>query len=181
MGSKSAIQSFLLRTVLTLTLIIFSCTVQQTKPLTAETLFNTSYNSEWAENGMVKLTGGTYQEISAHGSAAELVISNYPDMYAFGDLNGDKIADAVIILATAPGGSGTFISLEALININGSPVHWATELLGDRVKIKSIKIESGLVIVAMITHAAGDPLCCPSQDVITSYKLSGKELIKINQ
>jgi predicted small lipoprotein YifL len=149
-------------------------------PLTVEMLKNAEYHSEWPAKGVAKLTDGEYQEEIVPGAASKLVIVVYPDMYAFGDLNDDGVEDAAVVLATSGGGSGTFISLEAVINDEGEPKHLATALLGDRAQVKSVVIESGRITVDMVTHGPDDPMCCPTVETTQKYKLEGDTLIQIS-
>lgn len=148
-------------------------------PLTLEALKNAEYQSEFAKDHKAKLTDGTYREKYQPGAATELVISLYPK-YALGDLNGDGIDDAAVILVANPGGSGTFYDLAAVINQNGTPTNVASQLLGDRVQIKSISIKSGEIVLDMIVHGPSDPLCCPTVEVTRAYKLEGGKLVQIS-
>ena len=52
------------------------------------------------------------------------------DLVAFGDLDGDGIWDAAVVLEANGGGSGTFRSLEAVVNEDGAPVHVASRPAG---------------------------------------------------
>lgn len=103
-------------------------------PLTVEALKNAEYQSEWPADGVAQLTDGEYREKYVPDSATELVIRL--DDIAFGDLNGDGVEDAVAILVTDPGGSGTFRDLAAFINQDGIPDNVAAEFLGDRVLVQ---------------------------------------------
>jgi hypothetical protein len=149
-------------------------------PLTVEMLKNAEYHSEWPAEGVAKLTDGEYEEEIVPGAASKLIIAVYPDMHAFGDLNGDGVDDAAVVLATSAGGSGTFISLEAVINDKGTPKHVASAELGDRVKLKSVAIDSAEIIVDMVTHGPDDPLCCPTVEATQKYKLEGDTLVQIS-
>jgi hypothetical protein len=149
-------------------------------PLTVEMLMNAVYHSEWPAEGVAKLTDGEYEEEIVPGAASKLTIVVYPDMYAFGDLNGDGVDDAAVVLATSGGGSGTFISLEAVLNDQGTPKHVASAELGDRTKIESVAIESGEITVELVTHGPNDPLCCPTVEATHKYKLQGDTLVQIS-
>ena len=149
-------------------------------PLTVEMLKNAEYHSEWPAEGVAKLTDGEYEEEIVPGAASKLIIVVYPDMHAFGDLNGDGVDDAAVILATSGGGSGTFISLEAIINDQGTPKHVASAELGDRAKIEAVVIESGEITVEMVTHGPEDPMCCPTVEATQQYKLQGDTLVQIS-
>ena len=149
-------------------------------PLTLELLQNTTYPSEWDESGAITLTDGRYEgEPFVEGGASRLVVT-LVEPVAFGDLDGDGVEDAAVILAANAGGSGTFISLEAVRNEGGEPVHLATYPLGDRVRIESLAIEGGQIVLEMITHGPDDPLCCPTQQVVQTYALRGDELVQIS-
>ena len=152
-----------------------------TPSLTEEMVRNAEYHSEWPAEGVAKLTDGKYQEEIVPGAASKLVIVIYPDMQAFGDLNFDGNPDASVVLATSGGGTGTFISLEAVINDEGAPKHVATALLGDRVQIKSIVIESGRITVNMLAHGPDDPMCCPTVEHTKKYRLEGEALIQMTR
>lgn len=150
------------------------------RPLTLEALKNAAYLSEWPADGVAQLVDGEYEEEIVPGAASKLVIAFYQDMYAFGDLDGDGVEDAAVVLATSGGGSGTFISLEAVINDRGTPNHVATASLGDRVEVKSVAIEAGKITVDMVTHGPDDPLCCPTLEVTQIYRLQGDKLVQLS-
>jgi len=150
------------------------------QPLTLEALKNAAYLSEWPADGVAQLVDGEYEEEIVPGAASKLIIVFYPDMYAFGDLDGDGVEDAAVVLATSGGGSGTFISLEAVINDRGTPNHVATASLGDRVQVNSVAIESGEITVDMVTHGPDDPLCCPTLEVTQTYRLQGDKLVELS-
>jgi hypothetical protein len=152
-------------------------------PLTVEALKNTAYSSEWPAGGVAQLRDGEYREKypGAEDAASELVIAFYDDMYAFGDLNSDGVEDAAVVLATSGGGSGTFITLEAVLNDQGTPKHVASVALGDRAQVKSVAIESGEITVDMVTQGPDDPMCCPTLEVTQRYALQGGALLPIAQ
>jgi len=134
-------------------------------PLTVEALMNADYHSEWPGDGVAELKDGQYEEEIVPGAASKLVIVVYPD-------------DAALVLATSGGGSGTFISLEAVVNEQGTPKHVASAQLGDRARINSLVIESGEVTVNLVTHGPNDPMCCPTQEASQKYKLQGDTLVQ---
>jgi hypothetical protein len=184
----SSLKSFrfqfcLLTLVLLALALLVACgpkTPEPPPPLTVEQLKNAEYHSEWPAEGVAKLTDGEYEEEIVPGAASKLIIVVYPDMHAFGDLDGDGVDDAAVVLATSGGGSGTFISLEAVINDKGTPQHVASAELGDRTKIESVAIESGRITVEMVTHGPEDPMCCPTLEATHKYKLQGDTLVQIS-
>ncbi len=153
------------------------CTPEGSSSLTPEALENGVYQSEWPEDGVAQLTDGEYRKSIVEGSATELII-RLTDI-AFGDLDGDGVQDAAVILVTDPGGSGTFYDLAAVLNRNGKPEHVATVFLGDRAEIRAFSIETGQVIIEMVTHGPDDPMCCPTQIVRNIYALEGDTLVEM--
>lgn len=148
----------------------------QSAALTPEALANATYSSEYATAGEITLVDGQAEEEIAPGSASKLVVTLI-EPTAFGDLNGDGVDDAAVLLASNSGGSGTFIDLHAVLNEAGEPVDAASTLLGDRVQVNSLTIADGQIVVDMITQGPDDPMCCPTQPVQRTYVLEGDELV----
>jgi hypothetical protein len=144
--------------------------------LTLDDLKNGEYLSQFAASGTIELHNGIYKEKIIPDSSTELVVT-LSDKMAFGDLNGDGEEDAAVVLVTDPGGSGTFLYLAAVINQKGSPYNVASQLLGDRVKVKSLSIRSGEITVEMIKHGPADPMCCPTLETTQDYRLQGDKLV----
>jgi hypothetical protein len=147
--------------------------------LTSEALENAAYKSEWPRSRVAKLNGGEYREKYTEDSASELVI-RLTKKVAFGDLDGDGLEDAAVVLLTDPGASGTFYYLAAVINQGGRPDNVAARLLGDRVKIKKVSVEQGDIVIDMIAHGPDDPVCCPSKRVVRTYRLEEGHLIRLS-
>lgn len=146
--------------------------------LTLDQLKNSTYPSSFTASGRIQLTNGQATQDIAAGSASKLTVQ-LADQYAFGDLNGDSLEDAAVVLISNSGGSGTFFDLAAVLNQNGRPNSVAAIQLGDRVQLKSISVAAGLININMITHGSSDPLCCPSLEVTQTYQLQGDQLIQV--
>lgn len=143
-------------------------------------LKNTAYPSGWPKEGVAQLVDGVYREKYMPDSATEMVIS-LADMHTFGDLNGDGVDDVVVILISYPGGSGTFFGLAAVLNQDGTTNPVATVFLGDRTIIRSMAIESGQIVLEMITQGPDDPMCCPNMDRRQVYTLQDGNLNLVEQ
>lgn len=143
--------------------------------LTEEQLKNGKY--ELPNLGAFQLKDGSYEQ--KYGEGATQVNRAGFEIAALGDLNNDGAKDAAVVLWWQGGGSGTFFNLVAVINRNGTPQQVAAEPLGDRVKVKSLSIKDGNIMVDMVTQGPNDPMCCPSQEVRRSFKLQGEKLILI--
>ena len=147
------------------------------QPLTINVLKKAEYRSKWSAQGKIKLTDGIYREQIVPGSNSKLEIK-LSDRIAFGDLNGDGVEDAAVILVSDPGGSGTFYDLAAVLNSRGRAKDVARAFLGDRVKLEELRIRSGKIVVKMLTHRSTEPMCCPSLNVEQAYGLQGDELVR---
>jgi hypothetical protein len=146
-------------------------------PLTEQALNNLEYYGIYDQ--AVKLSAGEYTGPPfVEGGASRPVVSL--QTLAIGDLDQDGLSDAVVVLAENSGGSGTFIYLAAVRNENGVPVNTSTILLGDRVKVQSLRVVDGQIVVTALTHAPEDPLCCPTQQAEETYLLNNGQLIQLN-
>lgn len=139
-----------------------------------EVLGNLEYPSEFTQTGVAPLEDGKYSEQAAPGSATQTVV-RLTKHIACGELNGQPAT--AVVLVTDPGGSGTFYDLALVMEEDGQPANVATISLGDRPQINSITIENNEIIVDMITHGPGDPMCCPTQQDVRTYALQGDELV----
>ena len=143
--------------------------------LTAEVLGNTVYLMDLVEEGAVPLVNGRFQDTARRVQTVMLAT------YATGDLDGDGWLDAAVVLATSTGGSGTFGHLAAVLNRDGEPANVASLFLGDRLKVEQVAIEGGDILLALIVHGPSDPMCCPSVPAERRYRLSGDELIEVQE
>ncbi len=98
------------------------------------------------------------------------------DIYAFGDLNQDGVNDAAVLLAENFGGTGVFVSMNAVLNEGGQPRHAASSMIDDRPQIENLDIRDGEIVLDAVVHAFDDPACCPELFVTRSFKLSGTSL-----
>jgi uncharacterized lipoprotein YbaY/heat shock protein HslJ len=130
------------------------------------------------EGGAIQLEDGGYEGEPYVEGGASRPRYTLSDFYAFGDLDGDDVEDAAVVLIGNFGGSGSFYELKAVINEEGTPLHVASAHLGDRVELLSLEIEDGQIGVEMVTHGPDDPLCCPTQQVVRWYAPEGDELVE---
>ena len=96
---------------------------------------------------------------------------------AFGDLDGDRVADAAVVVFIDPGGSGTFIHLLAMHDRAGAPVQAARAFLGDRVRVERLAIRGCRFFVTMVAHGPDEPMCCPATRVRRAFTLRGRRLV----
>lgn len=107
---------------------------------------NTWFPTEWVPGSYIRLINGEYREKYDNESATELVI-RLTEFISFGDLNGDDINDAAVILVANPDVGDTFYYLYLLKNDYLYLTLAGTEFLGDSIKIKDLSIESGKILL----------------------------------
>ena len=164
-----------------LSLLFFSGNALAVDGITGVAIKNFSYNLVAADR-TVQLKNGKYKS----GNNPDNFICVKLVKYAIGDLNGDGVNDAVIVLAQNFMGSGTFFELTAL-EVKDGKIHQTKSIsLGDRVVIKDLAISktdnehqisnANKIKLKMITHKATDPSCCPSLKVEKCFYLTSPDL-----
>jgi|GEM_PF-3540819 len=145
-------------------------------------LKNGEYGTCWNVSiGKVKFVDGSFSQSApnAQWATGDWNISIIENKIVTGDLNNDGKEDDVLVLKSFGGGSGNFYEIIAVINKEGEPLYFDCKKLGDRVKINSLEIKEGKIIINMITHSLEDPMCCPTVEKTVSYRISGNKLIEI--
>ncbi len=146
--------------------------------LSVDQLKNASYDGIYDQP--VTLVDGYYEgEPFVEGGASRPTVTFVGDLVAYGDLNGDGVEDAAVLLAESSGGSGTFTYLAAVVNQDGQPVNAGTVLLGDRTQIKSLAIQNGQIVMEIVTQGPDDPMCCPTLKVRKTYSLQDGQLVEV--
>ena len=120
---------------------------------------------------------GNYQE--KYGEGATQVKRVGVVTVAFGDLDGDKVEDAAVVLWANTGGSGTFMYLAPILNKDGKGQQAGAQLLGDRVQIKSLAVDSGKIKVELLAQGSTDPMVSPSLQSVQEYGLQGGKLVRL--
>ncbi|MYB77409.1 MAG: hypothetical protein F4X83_09995 [Chloroflexi bacterium] len=129
----------------------------------------------------VRLRDGIYEDVyryESNGSILEhprttRLWDEHP--IAFGDLNGNGIEDAVVIVGIWEGGNIVHKYLTGFRNDDGVPGHVASVLLGANIGIDSMTISGGVVTVLTRRLGLNDPNCCPTREVTLEYQLASSE------
>jgi hypothetical protein len=146
--------------------------------LTLTQLRNATYQGIY--NQPVQLTDGKYEGPPfVEGGASRPTVTFIDRFYALGDLNGDGVPDAAVLLAENSGGSGVFVYLAAVVDRDGQPVNDSAQLLGDRPDIQSIVIDQGEILINMLVAGPDSPLCCPNLPVSPRFRLEGDKLVEL--
>ena len=134
--------------------------------LTPDKLRNGTYYAPYYRR-TVTLKDGAFSS----GSGADYYSVQMLDLVATGDLNGDGVEDAAILLAENGGGSGVFESVVAVLDSGGFPYPVGQAVLGDRVKVNSINISSAQINLDLLVQGPNEPMCCPTQPETQTYRL----------
>ncbi|MHB8066333.1 MAG: hypothetical protein ACYDIC_00380 [Desulfobaccales bacterium] len=100
---------------------------------------------------------------------------------ATGYLSNNKTKDGAVIYGFSQGGTGFFVMLCAVLNDQGVLTNSNLVDLEDRVKINSLSIKSGEIIVDMLAHRPSDPAPLPTLKKIAKYHLVGNKLEEIGK
>jgi hypothetical protein len=127
----------------------------------------------------------SYQFTDGKYTLGDPSVSGYADLslldfYAFGDLDQDGVNDAAVLIAENFGGTGVFVSVNAVLNQDGLPRHAASYMIDDRPKINVLDVRDGEIFLDAIIHGIDDPACCPEMSVTRSFKLSGTSLTLVH-
>ena len=136
----------------------------------------TYYSPDWGEfqlsNGIYYRTPPTAQE------SPDIYTTHLLDTILYGDINLDGFQDAVVFLSTQNGGTGHFVEMAAVLNLNGNPSNISTLSLGDRVVIESGAVQNGVITLNLRVQGPNDGLCCPSQLVTWNFHLDSGQVVK---
>jgi hypothetical protein len=149
-------------------------------PLSVETLQNSEYTLPGfgGATHTYQLKDGKYSLGDPSGSG--YVSLSLLDLFAFGDLNKDGVNDAAVLIAENDGGTGVFVSLNAVLNEGGLPRHAASYLVDDRPQINKLDIRDGEIFLDAVVHSFDDPACCPELSVTRSFELRGISLMLVH-
>ncbi len=144
--------------------------------LTENVLNNATY--QFDELGTFQLDNGKFER--RYGEGSTQVDKVFLEKFSFGDLDGDGLSDAAVILTRQSGGSATFRYLVAMRNTGNAPRQQASVLLGDRFQISALSIAAGQVGLETVTTDPCDPACCPSHRLKQSYRLRDDKWVNSN-
>lgn len=115
-------------------------------------------------------------------NSSTIVITRIFGEHIYGDLNGDGVDDAGLILQYEPGGSGTFYYAASAINNNGNFQGTNAILLGDRIAPQNIQIRDGILIANYAERKTTDPMTTqPSIGVSKYMRFDGGVLKEISK
>ena len=106
------------------------------------------------------MRNGKHDELAAPASASHRTTEILGAPVA-ADLDGDGDQDAVVILATEQGGSGTFYFVAVAELDGGGYTGSAGVLLGDRITPQRVTVTDGVITVEYLERRPGEPMATP--------------------
>lgn len=149
--------------------------VMPTDPAAAATLAelqNMEYSGLNSLAGPVKLRDGRWRGAPSDPAAATRdIVTLDATVRVVGDLDGDGVDEAVALLSHSPGGTAAWAYLAVVKREGGKMRHVASVALGDRVQIRSARIEAGRLQASVVRAGPNDPACCPGEIADQSWTL----------
>ena len=129
------------------------------------------------EKQPVTLVNGRWEgHPHVEGGASRPSVGLLRDIYFTGDLDADGQEETVVILWQSAGGTGSNMYIAVMRPENSEYENISTALLGDRVQIKSGKLDSGKITLEVLQAGESDPMCCPTQLATRTWTLEGTQL-----
>jgi len=125
----------------------------------------------------VILSNGHWEGIPyVEGGTSRPRIGLIEDLYFTGDLDTDGQPETVVILWQSAGGTGSNIYIAVMKPGNDGYENVSTALVGDRVKLRGGKIDSGKIILDVLQAGDNDAMCCPTQLATRTWVLMDRQL-----
>jgi hypothetical protein len=121
----------------------------------------------------VQLTNGKYEG----GTGADYLLAQLMPQAAFGDINEDGREDAVLLLAENMGGSGTFVSLIAMIATDSGFSQSTAVLVDDRPLINALTLDGSRIVLDAVIHGVSDAMADPTMKVVEQYAYANQSLV----
>jgi len=144
--------------------------------LTVTTVANMNYQVGDALSELGERTS-TVKLVDGKGSLGDWNAFLDKEHIAIGDLDGDGIDDAVVVLTFEGPGSAAPQVLVAVTNRSGKGESTAVKRLGSNAVIKSINISGDVVTVEMLTVGPNDPMCCPATKQVLRLAVRRNEFV----
>lgn len=143
--------------------IIMAATNSRSTPLPGE-LKNMMYKGFEDPAFSAPLVDGHWEgKPYVDGGASRPTVSLLEDLIMTGDLDGDGMDEAAVLLIVATGGTGQLLHLAVVARKDGRLENVATELIGDRIQIREARIEGRRIVLDVVRAGPGDAACCPGE------------------
>lgn len=131
-----------------------------------------------ADAGTVRLHDGTFEGAPyVDGGASRPVVVLWRELSVRGDLDGVAGEERAVLLSAMNGGSGERIYLAVFARgADGQIRNIATVLVGDRVKLRALALDSVTLVLDLVEPAPGEATCCGTRLARRSYRLEHAKL-----
>jgi hypothetical protein len=125
------------------------------------------------------LVNGSVEKPAAPGSATMNILTVFGEPVV-GDLNGDGVGDAGVMLVNDPGGSGTFYYAAVALRTATGFAATNAVLLGDRIAPQTMEIRNGMLIANVVVRKPNEPMTArPSVGVSTYFAVRDGVLVEL--
>lgn len=174
---KTSFQIFAILPILMATAMVTQANPTSSGVPTLAELRNTTYTG--TEEGPVSLSNGRWEgNPYVEGGASRPTAGLVDNVYNTGDLDGDGAEEAVVILWRSGGGTGENTYVMVMARQNGEIKNIGSALIGDRVKLRSGKIDDGKIILEVLQAGENDAMCCPTMLATRTWSLQGDQLVE---
>lgn len=184
MNSRSLGILFLLGAVLTLGVLV-GCSHQASNDrATLEPTVETPTLVDVAAASMaeiyqdpIALIDGEYEgKPFMEGSPIRPRVHLITELMPVGDLTGDRVDEVLALVEESSGGTGHFLHIVPFSLIDGQMTQLGHALVGDRVKIRSVAIEGGRIVMCTVQAGPEDGACCPTEKMRRVWALQDGRL-----
>jgi hypothetical protein len=123
---------------------------------------------------LVQLVDGLYQEGTAGNE--DFLLVRVTEYLALGDLDGDGVNEAAVVVTENYGGSGVFMFLAVYAVQDEEAVYQTSTFIDDRARIQGIEIENEEVWLLATVHRLDEPMCCPTLETERHYRWVNNQL-----
>ena len=121
----------------------------------------------------ITLDNGRWQgEPFIAGGASRPTAGLAADFCLNSDINGDGLAEAIVILWENSGGTGSYSYVAVVGWQNGETRNLGTAQIGDRVQIRDARIDGQHIVLSVVQQGPDDAACCPSQKATRSWSMT---------
>ena len=175
--SRSVVASFITMSsfITILCLCTSQCVFAGETGKTMNGLENATYTG--IEEQPVTLSQGRWEGPPyVEGGASRPAVGLVEDVLFTGDLDADGKNELVTMLWQSAGGTGSNIYVAVMKPLADGYQNISTALIGDRVKLRGGRIDSGRIILDVLQAGENDPMCCPTELAERSWSLKDGHL-----
>lgn len=128
----------------------------------------------------VTLAGGVYLgEPFVPGGASRPSVRLWQEIVGVGDLDGQPGDEAAVLLSEQSGGSGERVYLAVARQRHGKVEPLRAALVGDRTKVRALRVQHWKILLEVVEAGSGDALCCPAQLAQQVWRVRGGRLRRV--